>query len=100
MLLYLASQDLKWPIDVMVRREVAAKGEVLFHLRGSEPKNFSQVGNHALRISLRCHKGNPIASRKRYGRQRGSMPIAGANAFPFPERRMIWDEFIDVLLFR
>ncbi len=26
--------------------KMAAKGEVLFRLRGSEPKNFSQVGNH------------------------------------------------------
>lgn len=46
-LLHLASQDLKRLVVVVVRREVPAKGEVLFQLRGSEPKNFSQVGNHA-----------------------------------------------------
>ena len=41
----------------MVRREVPAEGEVLIYLRGSEPKNFSQIGNHVLRISLRCREG-------------------------------------------
>jgi hypothetical protein len=34
-------------VVVVVGAEVAAKGKVLFHLRGSEPKDFSQVGNHA-----------------------------------------------------
>jgi hypothetical protein len=43
----------------VMRREVPAKGEVLFDLRGSEPKNFSQIGNHALRICLRCRERNP-----------------------------------------
>jgi len=57
-LLYFASQDLKLRVDVVVRREVAAKGEVLFHLRGSEPKNFSQIGNHALRIFPGRRDGN------------------------------------------
>jgi hypothetical protein len=52
---------LKRFVGVVARGEIAAKGEVLFHLRGSEPKNFSQVGNHALRISLRCCEGNPAA---------------------------------------
>ena len=41
----------------MVRGEVAAKGTVLLQLRGSQPKNFSQIGNHVLRISLRCREG-------------------------------------------
>jgi hypothetical protein len=41
---------------------------VLFYLRGSEPKNFSQVGNHVLRISLRCREGNPEAYRTRRNR--------------------------------
>ena len=57
MLLHFTSQDLKRLVAVVVRREVPAKGEVLFYLRGSEPKNFSQVGNHVLRISLSCREG-------------------------------------------
>jgi hypothetical protein len=60
-LLHFASQDLKGLVGVMVRRKVPAKGEVLFQLRGSEPKNFSQVGNHAPRIPLSYCKGNPKA---------------------------------------
>ena len=47
-LLHFAGEDLKGPVDAVVRREVTAKGEVLFHLGGSEPKYFSQVGNHVL----------------------------------------------------
>jgi len=50
-LLHFTSHDLKRRVAVVVRREVPTKGEVLFYLRGSEPKNFSQVGNHVLRIS-------------------------------------------------
>ena len=57
-LLHFTSQDLERPVGVVVRREVPTKGEVLFYLRGSEPKNFSQGGNHALRISLHCREGN------------------------------------------
>jgi hypothetical protein len=41
LLLHIASQDLKTLVGVMVRKKVPAKGEVLFQLRGSEPKNFS-----------------------------------------------------------
>jgi hypothetical protein len=57
-LLHFASQDLKRPVIIVVRTEVPAKGEILFHLRGSEPKNLSQIGNHAIRISLCCREGN------------------------------------------
>ena len=46
-LLYFASEDLKRLLGVMLGAEVSAKGKVLFRLRGSEPKNFNQVGNHA-----------------------------------------------------
>lgn len=49
--LYFGSQDLKRLIGVVPGREVAAKGEVLFFFRGSEPKYFSQVGNHAYQYS-------------------------------------------------
>jgi hypothetical protein len=47
LLLNFGSQDLKGFVGVVVGREVPAKSEVFFRLRGSEPKNFSQVGNHA-----------------------------------------------------
>ena len=58
---YFGSQDLKRLVGMVVRGEVAAKGTVLLQLRGSQPKNFSQIGNHALRISLSYCKGNPKA---------------------------------------
>ena len=51
LLLHFSSQDLEGLVGVVVGREVAAKGEIFFRLRGSEPKNFSQVGNHAYRYS-------------------------------------------------
>jgi hypothetical protein len=38
---------LKRLLSVVLGGQVAAKGEVLFRLRGSEPKDFSQIGNHA-----------------------------------------------------
>ena len=41
LVLHIASQDLKRLVGVMVRKKVPAKGELLFQLRGSEPKNFS-----------------------------------------------------------
>jgi hypothetical protein len=47
MVLHFVSKDLKRLVDVVLGGEVAAKGEVLVRLRGSEPKDFSQVGNHA-----------------------------------------------------
>ena len=46
-LLHLARQDLELFVGVMPGRYVAAKGKVLCRLRGSEPQNFGQVGNHA-----------------------------------------------------
>ena len=52
MLLNFAGQDLKRLVGVVPGGEVAAKGEIFFRLRGSEPKDFSQVGNHVLRISV------------------------------------------------
>ena len=58
MLLHLAREDLKRPVGVVVRGEIAAKGEVLLDLRGTEPKNLSQVGNHGPRISPRRCEGN------------------------------------------
>jgi len=65
MLLYFARQDLKGCVNTVVRREVPAKGNVLFHLRDSELEDFRQVGNHVVRISLRC------CERKPKGRQTG-----------------------------
>jgi hypothetical protein len=47
LLLHFAGQDLKRLLSVVLGGQVAAKGEVLFRLRGSEPKDFSQIGNHA-----------------------------------------------------
>jgi hypothetical protein len=44
----------------MVGGEVAAKGEVLFRFRGSEPKDFSRVGNHSVIISQRGCEDNPL----------------------------------------
>ena len=44
---YFTSQNLKRLVGVVLGGEVAAKDEVLFRLRGSEPKDLSQVGNHA-----------------------------------------------------
>lgn len=46
-LLNFTGQDLERPLIVMVGREVAAKVQILLRFRGSEPKYFSQVGNHA-----------------------------------------------------
>src|SRR5260370_35989984 len=50
--LNVTGQDLKCPLVNVMRREVASKCEVFFRLRGSEPKNFRQVGNHVLKILL------------------------------------------------
>jgi hypothetical protein len=49
--LYFTGKDLKGLVVAVVGRKMAPKRDVLVRLRGSEPKYFSQVGNHALRVS-------------------------------------------------
>jgi hypothetical protein len=61
-LLYFASQDLKWLVCIVVRGEVPAKGTILLQLRGSQQKNFSQIADHALRISVGSCVSNPRAT--------------------------------------
>jgi len=47
LLLHSGREDSKRLVATVFGGEVAAKGEILFSLRGSEPKYFSQIGNHA-----------------------------------------------------
>jgi hypothetical protein len=59
--LHFAGQDLERRAGVMVCAEVTAKGDVRLRLRGSEPKNFSQVGNHAQEYSRAAGEDKPRA---------------------------------------
>ena len=55
----LAGDHLEGLLVDAVRRKIAAKLEVLFGLRGSEPENLGAVGNHVLKILPRLREDKP-----------------------------------------
>lgn len=57
--LYFARQDLKCLLASVMSRQIPSKCQVLPSLGGSQPANFSQVGDHALSVGLPRQKGKP-----------------------------------------
>jgi hypothetical protein len=83
--LHFAGQDLERRAGVMVCAEVTAKGEVRLRLRGSEPKDFSQVGNHAQEYSRAA--GDPRTFPLLVGQHvPASRPPADGTVKPEPSR--------------
>ena len=61
MLLDFARQNLKLLVAGVMRRKIAAERKILFRLRGPEPKDLIEVGNHGFRIRPRCGGGKRLA---------------------------------------